>query len=88
MKATIYLSEDDLKAMFIERWAPRTDRYPHNGPEPGRPVRISELSIYPTGGWVEFTDEAEPPKAEPPEPFPSAQPPEIKKEDPDDLLQF
>ena len=69
MKATFYFTEEDVKAMVLERWAPRTDVYLHEGPEERQQVRITELHLYADGGWVEFSNEVqktEPVPIEPP----------------------
>lgn len=93
MKATIFLSEDDIKNMLIERWAPRSDRYTTIGPEAGRPVRIKDMHFSAYGasgssGWVEFTDE---PEEKPVEPAPESSPtesPQPLSSDTDDDLPF
>lgn len=59
MKATFYFTEEDIKAMLLERWGPRTDIYHSDGPEERKRIRITQLSFYSSGGWVEFSNEPE-----------------------------
>lgn len=57
MKATVFISEKELKDTLTRDWAPLGSH---------SPVRVRELYISSSGGWIDFTDEPEPPASTPP----------------------